>query len=196
MSIAHRAVGIETFVALDEPDDRRDQLPRVFNRSGDALYGFILVRVGGDRHAADDLVQQVCHEMARRRKLPPHDGEWEAWMRGIARNLIRRHWRRWSRHRNEVSIENPRLARQLAEDLESRPLPADALVSEELHQQLLLAVTSLSAEDQRLVFAFYFDGRSQAEIADDLGTSVKSVEMKMYRVRNCLRSILRKIERT
>ena len=50
-------------------------------------------------------------------------------------------------------------------------------------QALILAVTSLTAAERDLVLAFYFDGRSQADIAADYGVSVKSVETRLDRVR-------------
>ena len=95
-----------------------------------------------------------------------------------------------------MSIENPDVARQLADDLESRSLPSDTMIRDEVSEQLLLAVTSLPADEQRLIFAFYFEGRSQAQIAEELHVSAKSVETKLYRVRNRLREVLRDIERT
>ena len=117
-------------------------------------------------------------------------------MRGIARNLIRRHWRRTRRRRDRRSLEDVPAARRLAEDMTSRPLPPEALVREEATRQLLLAVTSLPAADQQLVFAFYFEGRSQTDIAETCGLSVKSVEARLYRVRHRLRAILQNLERT
>jgi RNA polymerase sigma-70 factor (ECF subfamily) len=79
--------------------------------------------------------------------------------------------------------------------MESRPLPDESLIKSEFIEQLLLAVTSLPADVQRLVFAFYFEGRSYAGIAEELGMTAKSVETRLYRARGRLRAILRDIER-
>jgi RNA polymerase sigma factor (sigma-70 family) len=133
---------------------------------------------------------------AAKSKTPPHDEHCEAWLRGIARNLIREHWRRVKRDRCHMPIENAVLSRQLAEDMESRPLPPDVLARAERVDQLLLAVTSLPTAEQHLLFAFYFEGRSQADIANELGATVKSVESKLYRARNNLRATLKNPERT
>ncbi len=94
-----------------------------------------------------------------------------------------------------MSIENPYVARQLADDLESRPLPSDTMIRDEVSEQLLLAVTSLPANEQRLIFTFYFEGRSQAQIAEELHVSAKSVETKLYRIRKRLRALLREPEK-
>lgn len=196
MDIASPAVGVEAFVISENLPDPQERLRRVFHRTGDALYRYILVRVAGDRDAADDLLQQACQVAARNRRMPHDDTECEAWLRGIARNLIRRHWRLMKRQRRHIRLEDAALAQQLVEGMESQPAPAEALMQEESARQMLLAVTSLPAPDQQLVFAFYFEGRSQADIAKDLGLSAKSVETRLYRVRNRLRAILRNIERT
>lgn len=196
MEIAIAAENIKPVEAVEPAREQGNALTRVFERCVDGLYRFILYRVGTDRDAADDLLQQTCFEAARHGRPPLDEGECEAWLRGIARNLIRRHWRKRKRQAGVVSIEDAALAGALADDLESRPLPGDALVKEESVAQLLLAVTSLSAAEQGLVFAYYFDGRCQAGIARDLGVTEKSVEARLYRVRGRLRKTLRSVERS
>lgn len=171
------------------------KLQRVFEAVCDGLYRFILIRVSLDRDAADEILQQVCHEAARHRRIPTIDSECEAWLRGIARNLLRKHWRLKRRSKQFVSIDDVRMARGLAEDMDARPLPPDVLAKKEVIQALLVAVTSLSQAEQELVFGFYFDGLSQTEIAAQCSMSVKSVESKLYRVRSRLRTILRHIEK-
>lgn len=190
------AIPIESAGSIEKARDTEDRLPEAFRSVADGLYRWILLRVGRDRHVAEDLLQQTCHEAARSRSRPDDGDKYEAWLRGIAKNLVRRHWRQSKRRGTHVSIENPGVARQLAEDMESRPLPTDTMIRDEVSEQLLLAVTSLPAAEQRLVFAFYFEGRSQADIAEDLHVTAKSVETKLYRVRNRLREVLKDIERT
>ncbi len=196
MELANQVIAIESIVSYDETNEPHNRLRRIFLKGGDALYRYILVRVGGDSHLADDLLQQTCHEAARGRRLPDDDNECEAWLRGIARNLLRRHWRQRKRTQGQVPLENAVLAGQLVADMESHPLPADGMIRDEAAGQLMLAVTSLPAEEQRLIFAFYFQGRSQADIAQETAQSAKSVETRLYRVRHRLRAILRNIERT
>lgn len=196
MELANPVIAVESIVSYDETNEPHNRLRRIFLKGGDALYRYILVRVGGDSHLADDLLQQTCHEAARGRRLPDDDNECEAWLRGIARNLLRRHWRQRKRTQGQVPLENAVLAGQLVADMESHPLPADGMIRDEAAGQLMLAVTSLPAEEQRLIFAFYFEGRSQADIAQETAQSAKSVETRLYRVRHRLRAILRNIERT
>lgn len=169
---------------------------RVFHDACDGLYRFILVRVGGDHSAADDLLQQMCCVAAGHRRPPGEPEACEAWLRGIARNLIRKHWREMRRHGRHLPIEDAALSSRLAEDLTERPLPPEVLARRESKEQLLLAVTSMPAADQSLIFAFYFEGRSQADIAKASGVSVKSLEARLYRARGRLRTALRDFGRT
>ena len=196
-------IPIESAGSIEKARGTEDRLPEAFRSVADGLYRWILLRVGRDRHVAEDLLQQTCHEAVRSRSRPTKsacrpvgEDKYEAWLRGIAKNLVRRHWRQSKRRGTHVSIENPSVARQLAEDMVSRPLPTDTMIRDEISEQLLLAVTSLPAAEQRLVFAFYFDRRSQADIAQELHVTAKSVETKLYRVRNRLREVLKDIERT
>jgi RNA polymerase sigma factor (sigma-70 family) len=196
VEIAGAAAKFNRVVPLEQSPRPECALRRVFCQTADALYRFILVRVGGNRDVADDLLQQTCCEAAKHGRARGNHEECEAWLRGIARNLIRRNWRNAKRDACTIPLEDAELARQLADDLESRPLPVDVLIKRESVTQLLLAVTSLSAADQRLVFAYYFDGRPQADIACELGVTEKSVESRLYRARSRLRAALRNMERS
>jgi RNA polymerase sigma-70 factor (ECF subfamily) len=178
------------------PSGESRVLQRVFARSADGLYRFILIRVGGDRHAADDLLQQTCCAAADHRRPPPDEDECEAWLRGIARNLIRRYWRKRKRGPVQMVIEDAALARAMVDELESAPLPLDTLIRKESIEQLLLAITDMPSREQQLIFAYYFDGRSQAAIAAELGVSEKSIESRLYRARGRLRNALRHEERS
>jgi RNA polymerase sigma-70 factor (ECF subfamily) len=196
VEIAGTAVRIQQAADAACTRDPHDAVRRVFTRTADALYRFILLRVRGRRDVADDLLQQTCLEAAKHRRPPTSPDECEAWLRGIARNLVRRHWRRMKREAGRLPLEDVERTRQWADDLEARPLPPDAMIRDESISQLLLAVTSLSAADQNLVFAYYFDGRPQAAIASDLGATEKSIESRLFRLRGRLRAVLRKMERS
>jgi RNA polymerase sigma-70 factor (ECF subfamily) len=195
VGIAGTAEGFEGVVASEDSGEGRRALREAFGQGAAALYRFILVRVAGNRDAADELLQQTCYEAARG-QAPGQRDECEAWLRGIARNLIRRHWRRARKDAGRAPLEDSALASRLADDLERRPLPVDALIEQETVEQLLLAITGLPTAEQELIFAFYFDGRSQAAIARERGVSEKSIESRLYRARGRLRAALRGTERS
>lgn len=195
MDAAGVVAPVESVTTLQFHDDPRERLRRVFHAASDALYRFILVRVGGDGHAADDVIQQTCYEAARHRRMPDDDEQCQAWMFGIARNLVKKHWREVGKRDTEVPLHNAESSAALAVAMESETLPAQAWASSENVTQLMLAITALPPADQELIFAFYFDGRSQAQIAGEENVSPKSVEARLYRIRTRLRTSLRAEER-
>ena len=193
MEVAGTAGNLSMTSVADRPCDFRTLLRQAFREHGDGLYRFILVRVGGDRNVADDLLQQTCHEAARHARPPTVLNEIQLWMRGIARNLIRRHWRTRRRSAGLVSLEAATIAERLAEDMERRPLPMDVLIREEVRQCLLAAILDLPPKDQELIWEFYFDGRAQTVMAAARGVSEKAIESRLYRSRRRLRETLRRM---
>ncbi len=195
MDAAGVVAPVESVTALQFHDDPRERLRRVFRAASDALYRFILVRVGGDGHAADDVIQQTCYEAARHRRMPEDDEQCQAWMFGIARNLVKKHWREIGRRDGEVSLQGAEDSAALAAAMESEELSPETWANSENVTQMMRAITALPAADQALIFAFYFDGRSQREIAGDENVSPKSIEARLYRIRTRLRNALRENER-
>lgn len=168
-------------------------LEAAFDRCGTALFRFVCVRVGGDRHLADDLMQQLWVQASRSERFVP-EHELEFWLRAIARNLVRSHWRRHARAPAHLPLADPALGGDLAQRLVAEELPVEALARREASDQLLLALTELPAADQELIVAYYFHERSQAELADELGLSERAIEGRLYRARQALREKLRHLE--
>ncbi len=165
-------------------------LTRVYDQSAPGLYRFILVRVGHDEHLAADIMQQVWAAAIRNAAKVP-DREMEFWLRGVARNLISTHWRRTATRPVHVPVPDSGLAGDLADRLAADRLTEAELNRREVRDQLALAITELSSEDQDLIHAHYVAGRSQVQIAQDQGLSVRAVEGRLYRARAALREQLR-----
>ncbi len=160
-------------------------LREAFLRSAGDVYRFLLVRLGGDRDAAGELLQECCRHAWAHGKPPVDPDAWPAWFCGIARNLVRRHWRQRRRARCREAGDF-----ELARPLVCEPLPDEVLAREETRGALMLAISEMSEKDQDLLFAFYFDGRSSASIAAELRTTIKAVETRLRRARGRLRKIL------
>lgn len=190
--ISGTSIDIDAPAAITTPEREmnRDRLALVFERCADGLFRYLLLRVGMNAHAAEDLIQQVCYEAARKQRMPEGDDACEAWLFGIARNRIRKYWRWHWRKDGRRECDRGAVARELLAGLERGPLPGELLSRKESSEQLMLAVTELPAADQQLLFAFYFDGRSSQEIAVQIGTTAKSVESRLYRIRCKLRALL------
>ncbi len=171
-------------------EDDRNDLDVAFDRCARGLYRFIVVRVGGDAHLADDLMQQLWLRADRRGRGVPA-GELAFWLRAVARNLVHDHWRTAARRPANVPMSDPALAAELSERLVTEELPEAVLDRCEVRDQLLLAVTELREEEQALIIEHYFRGASQAELACKLGISDRAVEGRLYRARQSLRASLK-----
>ncbi len=146
-------------------------------------------RVGCDPIAAEDVLQQTVCAALESPRTPPAGEQQEWWLRGIARNFVRRHWRSVQRDAGLTRVVQAR--RWLLDD---GPPSDGEPIKKEVMEQLLFAVSALSADDQWLLYAFYRHGWSRNEIAGELGTSVKGVESRLYRLRGRLREQLDRSE--
>lgn len=172
-------------MASDGADVR---LRRAFECCGDDLYRFIVVRVRGDRHVADDLLQQTCYEAARRRRIPNGDDAAQAWLFGIARNLTRKHFRQLRRNARVRSEEAA--ARTMQPMLEATDRCSGAAGQSDMAAQLLTAIAALNQSDQQLILESYFENRSHEQLARAAGVSVRAIEGRLYRARAALRAAL------
>jgi RNA polymerase sigma-70 factor (ECF subfamily) len=165
-----------------------------FNRYKPALYRYLIVRVGGDAHLAEDLLQQLWLQTSGNGSAAVPEDELEFWLRGVARNLVRAHWRQSRQRPPHLPIAEPELARELADRLGGEELPPEILERKEVRDQLLLALTALPGAEQELIFGHYFSGRTHGELAAATGLSERAIEGRLYRARRWLQERLRHLE--
>jgi RNA polymerase sigma-70 factor (ECF subfamily) len=158
------------------------------------VWRFLLVRVGGDENLAEELMQEFCLQATRSYRAAGSAKNINAWLFGVARNVLRRHWRTITRRRRNLPQVHLDVGVELADMLESTVLPMDHLERREVREQVLLALTSLSTDDQNLILQHYFDGRSQTDIATQRGISPRAIEGRLYRARQALRERLHHLE--
>jgi len=170
------------------PATLRDQYE--WNSRG--LYRFLIVRARGDRHLADELMQQIW--LACRSAPRPSHPEPAAWLWSVARNLLAAHWRRQQSRPPHVPIENPAAAAELAARMAEGDLPDALAQRRELQDQLMLALTELPGDAQDLLIDHYFHGVTYDALAGRLGVGVRAVEGRLYRARHLLRERLAHFE--
>lgn len=185
--------------ALDETYDQpldspiaADSLLAAHQRNARALFRYFLVRTGRDAHLSDELMQQLW--LACRQSGDQVHREPARWLWTVARNLVAGHWRRTKSRPAQLPIADPRIAAQLAERLADGDLPEDLLQKKEIHDQLLLALTTLEGDVQDLIVDHYFHGLSHDTLAGRLGIGVRAVEGRLYRARQQLREQLARLD--
>jgi len=124
----------------------------------------------------EDLSQQVFIKMIRALDRLQAPAQFESWLFRLARNTCIDQLRRQKLRRIFVPF---------GEEHENVPEPAGAVDSEEI-DALRHALAQLRPQDRALL-SLVQEGRSHAEIAEVLSTSVAAVKARLHRAREHLR---------
>jgi len=155
-----------------------------FRRHLDPLYEFVHYRVGGDRGAAEDVVQDTFLTAIER--LGAFDGRSSlyTWLCGIARNKIRTHRRRLRPMPLEdvLAEADPEIEALLA-SIEREPLPEEVLERDETRALVGATLSSLPPDYRDALVQKYVDELSTAEIAARSGKGEKAAESTLHRAR-------------
>jgi RNA polymerase sigma-70 factor (ECF subfamily) len=173
--------------------------PTLPQRLNDAAAGFIRDRhllgafVGGllrDAHAAEDVLQEVWLQLAAELEKGTVIQNQPAWCRGVARNLIRRHWEKSQRGRSarEILAMGEFLDRidqcfQLA-DAESSYATARIAALDE-------CLETLPERSRHLLSLKYTRGEAVESIAAEVGQSFETVKKALVRIRAGLHECVR-----
>jgi RNA polymerase sigma-70 factor (ECF subfamily) len=145
----------------------------LYDEAFDGLYAYVRWRCGGLADRADEVVQDVWLTAVRRlAAFDPGRGGFAAWLRGIAANLLRNHFRR-------------RRPRPLAEA--GDPACADAGAARERAERVAEALAELPQRYEAVLRAKYLEGHSVQEIADAGAETAKAVESLLVRARQAFR---------
>lgn len=155
-----------------------------------ALYlGFLRVLCRNEALAEElfqDLALAVLEGSERYR---PEAGEFDSWVRGIARNLWRTHLRR----RRPTSTLEEAVESAVAAAWDDRS-PVEALEQTERLGRLRLCLESLAPNARDLVQRRYEASESSAIIAAALGRSVAAIDTALCRIRGALLTCLGNVE--
>jgi RNA polymerase sigma-70 factor, ECF subfamily len=146
------------------------------------VYAYVLWRCAGLRDRADEVTQETWLTAVRRlRSFDPSAGSFASWLRGIAANLLRNHFRR------EV-----RRARR-TQPLDKEPLAA-AHDEREDAERVAQALSVLPEHYEAVLRAKYLEGQSVAAIAAARDESPKAVESLLTRARQAFRQAYLELE--
>ena len=162
----------------------REAAASLFRGHVDALYQFVHWRVGADRAAAEDVVQDTF--LTALQRLPTFDGRssLHTWLCGIAKNRIRmaRRKRRPVALADILEEADPEIFDVLAE-VESAELPEWALEREETRALVGATLSSLPPDYRDALVQKYVDGLTVNEIAERAGRTPKATESRLTRAR-------------
>lgn len=145
---------------------------------GRALFGFLLGLTAGDAQRAEDLVQETLVRAWQHPEVleSAHDSM-RPWLFTVARRLA-------------IDARRARLSRPQEVDpqgLEQAPAPEDAVAGSVTAIDVRRAVGSLGPEHREVLMQVYFQDRSVAEAAAELGIPAGTVKSRTYYALRALR---------
>ena len=158
--------------------------PDLMRRHGQAIHAYLARRSGRD--AADDLLSEVMlRAYAARRQ---YDERWQdarPWLYGIARNVLREHWRR-------VGAAEPGGEQLVRLAVSEDPWPdVDARLDAVAQLSALrLALAKLAFCDRDVLLLVTWEGMTPAEVAVALGIPAGTARSRLHRARAVMRQLL------
>lgn len=140
------------------------------------IRGFLAARLSR-KDEAEDLAQEVFLTAFRKRGSFSGEVKIEAWFRGIARNLLMNHVRKF---RAKPIGGNEEL--QILIDRELDVEDNDGEVLEALRE----CVDGLKGEARELVTERYLDGKSVRDLESKTGRGYSALTMQLHRIRSVL----------
>ena len=158
---------------------RPDAFVEVVRRHEVPVHGFLARRAG--RQAADDLLGEVwVRAFAARDGYDQGHDDARPWLYGIARNVLRAHWRA----RRDTDHAAAREAVDPWDDV------VDRLDSAARARVLVSAVRALPAAERDVLLLVAWEQLTPAEAAVVLGVPQGTVRSRLHRARAALRPVL------
>ena len=133
------------------------------------VYGFLSLRVGGNRSLAEDLTADTYSAAVAMFNSGRSSEVTISWLRTVARRRLIDHWRHASvKATNVIAL------------VERQPDPADA---GEVRRAVINALGSLSEDQRRALVLQHIEGYTVVEVAELLGRSAKATESLLSRAR-------------
>ena len=170
-------------------DGELDALGVLFERHHGPLFGF-LVKLTGQRPAAEDITQIVFQRMLKYRHTYRDDGSFTAWMYHLARRCAADHFRKIS------SSPVPTDPQNFTERSDDRPNAGDHAAARDEHALLHVALSRLDHDAREVLLLSRFQELSFAEIANILECSVGAAKVRAHRALKELRDIFLTLQRT
>jgi len=152
----------------------------LYDRYHGRLFRLAVVLGRGDEALAQEVAQATMLTAAAKLRAVEGEAHLWNWLARVARQKL-------GKARREGNPES------VPVDLEALPEAAGRSESEAAREEKLdAALRALDGDERRIVEWFYFEGRSQKEIAEELATTPKAVAGRLERARNKLRGLMKR----
>lgn len=148
-----------------------------------ALIRYIIAPIVNNPHDQEECFYEVTMRTWDKIELyDPARGTWTVWLTAITRNTALN----YSRKNQSVNFHD-NLSDKMVSPLHT---PEEIILIEERKKVLDKAIMQLSFKDHYLFYRKYYYMQSTSQIAAELGTSIRSIEGKLYRMIKRLRKML------
>jgi RNA polymerase sigma factor (sigma-70 family) len=160
----------------------QEAFERLFSFYRGPVYAY-LVRTTGDRHLAEDLLQDVFLRLIQNVERYTESGRFEAWLFRIAANRVR-DWARRKVHSERVGAVGQTDDESRGPSVVDRPVeapPEVRLVRREQTRLLEAAMTTLESDERQVLMLRHYGDLSFREIADIMDSPLGTVLAKSHR---------------
>lgn len=169
-------------------------LDELMARHQEGLFRFAF-RYTGNETAARDVVQETFVRVYFKVASYSPRAAVKTWIYAIAVNLCRDALRHARRTRGERSLDLPPAERAVSEPVDPTATPDESAAAQDRFVRLQAAITRLPSKLREALVLCALDGRPQKEAAEILGTTQKTVELRVRHAKDRLRALLRIDER-
>lgn len=177
---------VRTLVASFDNADRMTEqdLDRLVSEHRAPLFRYVLRFTFGDRHLAEDIVQETLLRVWQRPKtLTTEHASIRPWLYTVARNLVRDHKRaRMARPTEVYDVAAP-----------PSPVATDEMDDALARHDMQRALARLSELHRAVLLECYYRGRRLADAADALGIPIGTVKSRMYYALRALRLVINEL---
>lgn len=147
------------------------------------LMRYIIAPILPDPQDREECLSEVSMRVwSRVAQFDPARGSWTAWLTAITRNTARNFQRSAQNRRDTQAIPEGTPAPDAS--------PEEAILQAERSAAVHNALGRLSPGDRALFYRKYYYLQSTAQIAAELGMTVRAVEGRLYRLKKQLRRML------
>ena len=163
-------------LALRQKDS---QAPDEFLRHYTPLMRYIVSPVLKDERDIEECINQIALTVWNGiDTFDEQKGSFTAWLTAVCRNQAINMAKQQARHSGHIDM-TPDLA-------DTAPTPEELVVQQETKAALKKAVASLGDKDQQLFYRKYYYHQSMAQIAAEMGLSLRAAEGRLYRIKKKL----------
>lgn len=175
----------------------REAADALVEAHGDAVFEFVLLRVGRDRALAEDLTQETLLEALGAIERFEGRSSLRTWLMGIARNKLRSSRRgRSARLFGDILIAADDEVLASLGRLETELLPDDVIAARETELFVHATLASLPDSYRSALRERYVDGRTVPETARRAGCNVKAAESTLHRAKRAFKDAFTAVVRS